>query len=80
MSDEFLNQDGLPVLVLKDNAFLLEGSCAFRSPFFFSVKEKLHVSYWATVACCGCGDLNFFVYDLSGESPKLVYDNSHFSD
>jgi hypothetical protein len=79
-TDTFLNQDGLPILVLKNNAFLLEGSCAFRSPFFFSVKKKLYVSYWATVACCGCGDSNFFVYDLSGESPKLVYKNSNFSD
>lgn len=78
-TDEFYNQDGLPVLALNNNAFLLEGACAFRSPFFFFVKEKLCVSYWATVACCGCGDSNFFVYDLSGESPKLVYQNSDFS-
>ncbi len=79
-TDEFLNQDGLPVLVLNNNAFLLEGSCAFRSPFFFTVNNKLHVSYGATVACCGCGDSNLFVYDLSGESPELVYQNSDFSD
>jgi hypothetical protein len=79
-TDEFLNQDGLPVLILNNNAFVLEGSCAFRSPFFFSVNGKLHVAYWATVACCGCGDSQFFVYDLSGESPKLVYRNSNFSD
>jgi len=78
-SDEFYNQDGLPVLVLNNDAFLLEGACAVRSPFFFSVKEKLYVAYWATVACCGCGDSNFFVYDLSGESPKLVCHNSDFS-
>jgi len=78
-TDEFFNQDGLPVLVLNNNAFLLEGSCAFRSPFFFYVKERLYVSYWATVACCGCGDSNFFVYDLSGGSPKLVCHNSDFS-
>jgi hypothetical protein len=78
-TDGFYNQDGLPVLVLNSNAFLLKGKCA-RSPFFFSVKEKLYVSYWATVACCGCGDSNFFVYDLLGASPKLVYQNSDFSD
>jgi hypothetical protein len=78
-TDEFLNQDGLPVLVHNSKAFLLEGSCAV-SPFFFSVKEKLYVSYWATVACCGCGDSNFFVYDLSGKSPIPVYYNSNFSD
>jgi len=79
-TEEFLNEDGLPVLVLNDNAFLLQGTCAFGPPFFFTVKEKLHVSYWATVSCCGCGDSNFFVYDVSGESPKLVYKNSDFSD
>jgi hypothetical protein len=78
-SDEFYNQDGLPVLVLNNNAFLLKGSCAIRSPCFFSVNEKLYVAYSATVACCGCGDVNFFVYDLSGESPKLVYHNGDFS-
>jgi hypothetical protein len=79
-TEEFLNQDGLPVLVLNSNAFLLQGTCAFGPPFFFTVKEKLHVAYWATVACCGCGDSNFFIYDVSGASPKLVYHNSDFSD
>jgi hypothetical protein len=70
---------GLPVMVLKNKAFLLEGRCASDPPFFFSVKEKLYVSYVATVSCCGCGDSNFFVYDVSGKSPKLVYWNSNFS-
>lgn len=79
-TDDFFNQDGLPVLVLKDKAFLLGGACALKSPFFFSVDGKLHVAYWATVACCGCGDSNFFVYDVSGESPEMVYQNSDFSD
>ncbi|MFH1115457.1 MAG: hypothetical protein V1792_16235 [Pseudomonadota bacterium] len=79
-TDEFLNQDGLPVVVLNNNAFLLDGSCALRSPFFFTVNNRLHVLYWATVSCCGCGDSNLFVYDLSGESPELVYQNTDFSD
>jgi len=79
-TDEFLNQDGLPILVLKNNTFRLEGTCAFKQPFFFTVNDKLHISYWATVACCGCGDSNFFVYDLSGGAPKLLHQNSHFSD
>jgi hypothetical protein len=70
---------GLPVLVLNNNVFSFKGLCASKPPFFFSVKEKLYVSYWATVACCGCGDLNYFVYDVSGKSPKLVYRNSNFS-
>lgn len=70
---------GLPVFVINNNVFPLNGLCASKPPFFFSVKEKLYVSYWATVACCDCGDSNFFVYDLSGESPKLVCHNSDFS-
>ncbi len=70
---------GLPVLVLNNNVFSLKGHCVSNPPFFFSVNEKLYVSYWALVACCGCGDSNFFVYDLSGKSPKLVYKNSSFS-
>ena len=78
-TDGFYNQDGLPVLVLNNDAFLLKGSCASRSPCFFSVKEKLYVAYSATVVCCGCGDVNFFVYDLSGGSPRLVYHNGDFS-
>jgi hypothetical protein len=79
-TEDFFNQDGLPVLALKDKAFPLEGTCAYGSPFFFFVNGKLHVSYWATVSCCGCGDRNFFVYDVSSASPELVYHNSDFSD
>jgi hypothetical protein len=77
---EVLPWYGLPVLVLNNNVFSLKGLCASKPPFFFSVKEKLYVSYWGTVACCDCGDSNFFVYDLSGKSPKLVYKNRNFSD
>ena len=75
---EVLDYYGLPVLVLNNNAFPLQGLCVDR-PFFFSVKEKLYVSYWAADSCCACGEANFFVYDLSGESPKLVYKNNEFS-
>lgn len=78
-TSELWNLHGLPVLILNNNVFPLNGLCVSDSPFFFSVKEKLYVSYWATVTCCGCGDSNFFVYDLSGKSPKLVYENSNFS-
>jgi hypothetical protein len=74
--NEVLPWYGLPVLVLNNNVFSLKGRCVSNPPFFFSVKEKLYVSYWATVACCDCADSNFFVYDLSGKSPKLVYWNS----
>jgi hypothetical protein len=77
---DILNQDGLPVLILKNEAFLLEGACASKAPFFFTVKGKLHLAYWATVSCCGCGDSNFLVYDVAGESPKLAYQNNKFSD
>ena len=77
--NEFLPWYGLPVLVLNNNFVSLKGRCVSDPPFFFSVKEKLYVSYWATVGCCDCGDSNFFVYDVSGKSPKLVYWNSDFS-
>jgi hypothetical protein len=70
---------GLPVMVLKNKAFLLEGSCVSNPPFFFSVKENLYVSYWATCGCCGCGASVFFVYDVSGKSPKQVYSNGNFA-
>ena len=75
-----LSYRGLPVMVLKNKAFLLDGRCASDPPFFFSVKEKLYVSYWATVGCCDCGASSFFVYDVSGTSPKQVYWNRNFSD
>ena len=66
--------DGLPVIILNNNAFNLEGYRA-NSPFFFSVKEKLYVSCWAQEGCC---DYDFYVYNVSGESPKQVYFHSSF--
>jgi hypothetical protein len=68
-TDESLNGDGLPVIVFNNNAFELDGTCAW-SPFFLSVKEKIYLAYWATVGCC-CGQNLLLVYDLSGESPKF---------
>lgn len=60
--------------------FLFGGACTYGEPKFFSINDKLYVTYKATVDCCGCGDMNFFVYDLSGKSPKLVYHNNDFSE
>ncbi len=74
------SEPGPSVIVKQGKVFLLEGSCTYGAPLFFVVNDKLHLTYTATVACCGCGDTNFFVYDLSGETPKKVYHNWKFSD
>ncbi len=69
-TDESLNFDGLPVIIFNDNAFELDGTCAW-SPFFLYVKERLYLAYWAMAGPCCCNPL-LLVYDLSGESPKPV--------
>ena len=70
--------DGPPVVVMNNDVFRLSGAC-LGTPLFFLVKEKLYLTYSATVFCCGCGDTNFLVYDLSGKAPEEVYWNSNFS-
>lgn len=76
---ENLGAEGPPVLLINDDIFRLCGLCP-SSPLFFFVNDKLHLAYWATVSCCGCGDSNFFVYDLSDAAPEMVYSNGNFSD
>jgi hypothetical protein len=76
---DFPVDNGPAVLVINNQVFRLCGSCPY-SPLFFTVKDKLYLTYAATVHCCGCGDLSFFVYDISGASPRLVYENPAFSD
>lgn len=69
-----------PTLVLMNGeVFLLEGACTCGEPIFFIANDKLYLTYVATVACCGCGDVNSFVYDLSSGTPKMVYQNSSFA-
>lgn len=70
---------GPTVALTNAGVFLLEGACTYGDPTFFSVNDKLYVTYNATVACCGCGDTNFFVYDLSRPTPKKVYHDTTFS-
>ncbi len=72
-------QPGPTVVVKKDGqVFRLDGACT-GEPLFFSVNDKLHLTYHATVTCCACGDTHFFVYDLSTETPEEIYHNSSFS-
>ena len=73
-------QPGPTVMVTGGQVYLLEGACTYGEPKFFSVNNRLHGTYGATVFCCGCGDSNFFVYDLSSGTPKMVYQDSFFSD
>jgi ankyrin repeat protein len=73
-------EPGPTVVVKEGQVFLLEGACTYGEPMFFSVNGRLYVTYHGTVNCCACGDTNFFVYDLSGETPEMVYANSSFSD
>lgn len=72
-------EPGPTVVVTQDGAFLLQGACTYGH-LFFLVNDKLHLTYHGTVHCCACGDMNFFVYDLSEGSPALVYHNGEFTD
>jgi hypothetical protein len=72
-----LKNKGPGVICVNDQLFRLEGWCT-QNHRFFSVYEKLHLSY--TCFCCGCGEVIFYVYDLSGKTPKIVYQNGKFSD
>lgn len=71
--------DGPPVLYMNNDVFRLCGACS-DSSLFFTVNNRLYLTYSATGSCCGCGDSHFFVYDLSGKTPNEVYWNSNFSD
>ncbi len=81
-----LNAEGKPwepgptAILTGGQVFRLEGTCTYGEPMFFSVNDRPYLTYTATVACCGCGDTNFFVYDLSSGIPKMVYQNSDLSD
>lgn len=72
-------EPGPTVALINEKLSLLEGACTYGEPMFFSVNGKLYLTYRATVACCGCGDSNTFVYDLSNGTPKKVYQDSSFA-
>jgi hypothetical protein len=78
-TEENFNDDGPLILVIQNEVFRLGGTCIYRPPFFFTVNNKMHLAYWATVACCGCGNIRFFVYNLSNGPPRLVYENDDFA-
>jgi hypothetical protein len=68
-----------PMVALTNTGFWpLEGACAW-DPRFLSVNDKLYLTYYATLACSPCGDVNFFVYDVSSGTPKKIYENGNFS-
>jgi hypothetical protein len=72
-------ENGPPVLFMRNKIFRLCGACS-DLPVFFTVNGKLYLTYTTTIYCCGCGDLNFIVYDLSGPTPKRVYWNGSLGD
>jgi len=45
---------------------------------FFTIDGKLHVTFWDSA--CGAGIVDKVVYDLSSDTPKLVYANGVVSD
>jgi hypothetical protein len=65
-------ENGPPVLFIHNKIFRLCGACS-DSPVFFTMNGRLYLTYTTTIYGCGCGDLNFMVYDLSGPTPKRVY-------
>lgn len=73
-------EPGPTVALTNSGVFLLEGTCTYCEPIFLSANDRLYLTYVATVGCCGCGDMNFFVYDVSSGTPKKVYENGNFSD
>ncbi|HMK34173.1 MAG TPA: hypothetical protein VK463_03830 [Desulfomonilaceae bacterium] len=74
---EQFRTDGPIVLYFKDQVFRLEGWCT-GDPVFFSVNDKIHIAFRSW--CCGCGQRILYVYDLSGSTPKIVYENDKLSD
>jgi Ankyrin repeats (3 copies) len=65
------------VLIINDNIFRLEARCT-DWPHFFSVNDKLHLTYCNH--CCGCGWQTQLVYDLSSGTPRKVYENASLGD
>jgi hypothetical protein len=62
--------EGPFLLYFEGQLFQPEGNCA-SGHAFFSVKEKLYLTYHE--GGCFSGVNTFYVYDLSGASPRMVY-------
>jgi hypothetical protein len=70
--------NGPSVWVIDNKIFLLPGVCRVEYRFF-SIGDRLHLAF-RSGGCCACGDNTLYVYDLSGSSPKKLYENSKLSD
>jgi hypothetical protein len=70
-------KDNGPAVLFADCQFFeLEGFCG-AGHFFFTVRDRLHLAYVENG--CGSGRLIWYIYDLSGKTPKLVYSNGDLS-
>jgi hypothetical protein len=67
--------NGPLVLFIDHKAYRLPGACT-SDPLFVRVNDKLYLSYDAS-ECCTCSllILHVLVYDLSGTSPKEVFEH-----
>jgi hypothetical protein len=67
---------GGPMVLLRNNdVSRLNGNYTFGGHVFFSVNEKLYLTYKG-YDCLNCSTTHMtrYVYDLSGDTPKIVYD------
>jgi hypothetical protein len=70
-------KDNGPAVLFADGQFFeLEGFCG-AGHFFFTVRGRLHLAYVENG--CGSGRLIWYVYDLSGKTPEIVYSNGDLS-
>ena len=70
-------QHGPTVALINGKIFLLDGLCTNIQPIFFSVNDKLYLTYM--YGGCDTGDRRFYVYDFSSGIPKMVYVNGTFA-
>ncbi len=68
--------DGPAVLHTGNTLFRVEGWCTSRHELI-SVDGTQYLAYWNS--CCGCGWSELRVYELSGDTPKIVYINGNLS-
>lgn len=70
--------NGPSILSSKDTVIRLDGNCTW-GPLFFALDGELHRAYTAS-HCCDCGERILYVYNVSGPTPKKVYENGKLSD